>query len=250
MRRCLIVIALALTAGCRREAPPSEATDTNAPAALDPRMEEFLVKWLEAHGHKDVVVDAGGVGVGDNATRLQASLYGSTHHDNRGFVVEVEFTVRLLPSQRKITDFVAGIGDTEEQAIKDALLNFTLTTFHVVYKGFINADDPHMTIDSVVINGVSRDVIAGDIYMRGADSEKKLDLHAMRPQIQGALKNLPLILGPHWIKVVYSQINGKPTTVAVTLDNADHPALTEAVKNLNWPRRNGFYMVKQFILVK
>jgi hypothetical protein len=247
MGRCLIIIALALTAGCRREAPPSEATDTNAPAALDPRMEEFLVKWLEAHGHKDVVVDAGGVGVGDNATRLQASLYGSNHHENRGFVVEVEFTVRLLPSERKITEFVAGMGETEEEAIKDALLNFTLTTFHVVYKGFINADDPHMTIDSVVINGVSRDVIAGDLYMR---SENKPDLHAMRAQILGAFKNLPLTPGPHWIKVVYGQINSKPTTVSVTLDNADHPALTEAVKNLNWPRRDGFYMVKQFILVK
>jgi len=210
-------------------------------------MKEFLVKWLEAHGHKDVVVDAGGVGVGDNATRLQASVYGSKHHENRGFVTEVEFTVRLLPSQRKITEFVAGIGKTEEEAIKDALLNFTLTTLHVVYKGFINADDPHMTIDSVVIDGVSRDVIAGDLYMR---SEKKPDLHAMRAQIQDALKNLPLTAGPHWIKVVYGQINSKPTTVAVTLDNADHPDLTEAVKNLNWPRRDGFYMVKQFILVK
>src|SRR5262245_34639088 len=173
MARCVIIIALALTAGCRREAPPSDATDTNpekTPAALDPRIKEFLVQWLEAHGHKDVVVDAGGVGVGDNATRLQGSVFGSKHHENRGFVTEVEFTVRLLPLQSKITEFVAGIGKTEEEAIKDALLNFTLTTFHVVYKGFINADDPHMTIDSVVINGVSRDVIAGDLYMR---SEKK-----------------------------------------------------------------------------
>ena len=37
---------------------------------------------------------------------------------------------------------------------------------------------------------------------------------------------------------------------AVTLDNADSPALTEAVKELPWPKNEEFYMVKQFIIVK
>ena len=253
MGRCLIIIALALTAGCRREAPPSDATDTNpkkTQAALNPLMEDFLTGWFRDHGHDDVVVDADGVGVGDNATRLHASLYGSEQRDNGDFVTEVEFTVRLLPSQRKITEFVAGIGKTEEHAIADALLNFVLTTFHVVYKGFIYADDPHLTLTTVAINGAKRDMIAGAMYMRGGHSDKNFLLNTMLPEIQGTLKNVPLSADPHWIKIVFGQIDGKPTTVAVTLDNADHPALTEAVKNLNWPRRDGFYMVKQFILVK
>jgi len=250
-RYFLIIIAVALASGCGKESAATGASAAKAQtrAARRPDMDDFFVKWLEGHGHTDVVVDADGVGVGDNATRLQASLYGSKRHEKGGFVVEVEFTIRLQ-SRREITEFVAGTGETEKEAINDALLNFTLTTFHVVYKGFINAADPHMTMTNVAMNGVNREVIAGDIFMRGTASSKEIDLGAMRAEIQGALKSLPLTPGPHWFKIVYSQMDGKAMTVAVTLDNADHLSLTDAVKRLKWPHRDGFYMAKQFIVVK
>src|SRR5207244_1836462 len=105
-------------------------------------------------------------------------------------------------------------------------------------------------ITTVAFSGVNRDVIAGDIYMRGSASDKKIDLNAMRERIQGALKDVPLAPGPHWIKIVYSQDDGKPMTVAATLDNTDHPKMTDAVKRLKWPARDGFYMAKQFIVIK
>ncbi len=210
--------------------------------------DDFFVKWFEAHGHSDVVVDDEGVGIDKNPTRLQASLY-SSKPSNKGFVVEMEFTIKL-PSNRTITEFVAGIGDTEVQAIRDAEANFILTTFHVIYKGFVNDADPHMSSERLEINGTTRDVIAGDILMRGAKADKNFDLGAIRQQIQATLKTLQLSPGPHWLKVVYSQNAGNPMTVAVTLDNADHAGLTTAVTRLGWPRSDGFYMAKQFIVIR
>ena len=44
--------------------------------------------------------------------------------------------------------------------------------------------------------------------------------------------------------------HSKVMLCAVTLDNADSPALTGAVKELPWPKQEEFYMVKQFIVVK
>ncbi len=252
MGRGLFIIALALVSGCVRASPTTSIERPKAQetrAARRPDMDEFFVKWFKGHGHADVAVDADGVGVGDNATRLRAGLYGSKPQDKGGFVVEVEFAV-LLPSRREIVEFVAGMGETEQQAINDALVNFTLTTSHVVYKAFINAADPHMTTTTVPIQGVNREVVLGDIFMRGTDSKKDIDLNPMLAEIQGVLKNVPLSPEPHWIKIVYSQVDGKPMTVAVTLDNADHAAMTDAVSRLNWPRRDGLYMVKQFIVVK
>jgi hypothetical protein len=196
-----------------------------------------------------VIVDESGVGIGENATRLRAGLYGSKPQDKGGFLVEVEFTIQL-PSRREVIEFVAGVGQTEEQAINDALLNFTLTTFHVVYKGFINAADPHMTMTTVPINGMNRDVIAGDIFMRGGASDKNIDFNGLTEEIRGALKDLPLTPEPHWIKILYSQNGGKPMTVAATLDNADHLGMTDAVKRMHWPRQDSFYIAKQFIVVK
>jgi hypothetical protein len=228
MARSLFVVALLLVIGCRDQA----ATPAQAPRR--PELDNFFSEWLKAHGHSDVVIDDGGVGIAGNETRLMASLYGSNKHDDGSYVVEVEFTTRL-PSHGQITDFVAGMGNTEATAINDALLNFTLTTFHVIYKGFINAEDPHISATTVKINGADRAVIAGDIMLRGGPKEGKLDLEPLRAEILKALKQTSLSPLPHWVKIVYSQQGGKPMTVAVTLDNTDELKLTEEVKRLKWP---------------
>lgn len=236
MRTCLGILIIAVAAGCAKD--PAESTT-----------EPFFVDWLEAHGETDVVVDKQGVGIADNPTRLKASLYGSDRGDDGGYLVETEFRIRL-PSGGEIVEYVAGGGETEEQAVHDCLANFTLTTFHVVYKGFINPSDPHQTVEQVDIAGQTREMILGDIYMRGSESAEPIDLNAMRPQIQGAIAALPLSKEPHWIKIVYGQANGQAGVVSATLDNEEHQALTSAIRGLNWPQQDGFFMVKQFIVVK
>jgi hypothetical protein len=252
MGRCPLIISVAFAFGCGKvptAVSDKPASTADAGASQRQNTEAFFVKWLEAHGHSDVVVDLEGVGVENNATRLRASLYGAKQHEKGGFVVEMEFTI-LLPSKRHITEFVAGTGKSEKEAINDSLLNFMLTTFHVVYKGFINANAPHLNVKSLEISGAKRDVIMGDILSRSAGSDKQVELNSMRREIQGVLKDLPLGPDPHWIKIVYSQDRGKPVTVAATLDNEGDDKLTDAVNQLHWPRSDGFYIAKQFIVIK
>jgi hypothetical protein len=248
MRWYLLSLAIALAAGCAKEPAGVRAPGSTA-GQRQRDMDDFFVKWFKAHGHDDVVQDDKGVGIAGNETRLRAALYGSDQNDRGRFVTEVEFNVEL-PSGRRILEFVAGSGDTQQQAINEGLVNFTLTTFHVVYKGFINPDDPHLKVTTVEINGAGREVIAGDILMQGSASEKQINLNVMRDEIQGALKSISLTPEPHWIKIVYSQRDGNPMLVAVTMDNVDQAEMTEAVKRLNWPRADGAYMAKQFIVVK
>ena len=54
----------------------------------------------------------------------------------------------------------------------------------------------------------------------------------------------------HWIKIVYANHHSKVMLCAVTIDNADSQTLTEAVNELPWPKKEEFYMVKQFSVVK
>ena len=248
MRFLLLLLVPLLLSGCDRPPAPVTSAEQERRAPRRPEMDAFFVKWLEDHGHNDTVVDEQGVGIAGNPTRLRSGLWASKH-ENEQFLVEVEYAIQL-DGGREIVEFVAGLGDTEEQAIADTQLNFILTTFHAVYKGFMNADDPHMTVDMVNIGGTTREVIAGDVFLRGSNTDEKLDLTGIRKQIQGTLQNVTLTEGPHWIKVVYGQKAGKPLTVAVTVDNADHPELTAAVTNLTWPRSAEVYMAKQFLVVK
>lgn len=188
--------------------------------------EEFFTQWLKGHNETNVVCDADGVGIEGNAMRLTASRYSSTKQQG-GYLVEVEFRVRL-PSGGEIVEYVAGMGTTEDQAVKDALANFTLTTFHVVYKSFMNSSDPHQTVETVPIGGSPRKLAMGDLYMRG-DPDAPVDLNAMRPQIQDAISRLDLSDEPHWIKIVYGQDKGEPIMVSATLDNGEDEPLTSAI---------------------
>ena len=236
MRFLLPLIALIALAGCGQS------------SKNDPRFEKHFVNWLKDHGETKIVTDEQGVGLEGNPTRLAASIYGSEEQTTGVFVVETEFRITLANGSQ-IVEFVAGTGSTEDEAINSSVVNFILSTFHVVYKSFLNANDPHQVIKELTIGGKPRQVAFGDVYMLG-EKGADLNLDAIRPGIEQALSELPLSDEPHWLKTVYGQHKKAPTIVAVTLDNEDALALTEKIKNLDWPKQDEFYMAKQFIVIQ
>lgn len=240
MKKTIILILctaiLIVVAGCYKKPGQAEA-------------EEFFADWLKAHGETNVICTADGVGIKDNATRLSAAIYSTQGQRDQGYSVETEFVV-LLPSKQEIVEYIAGVGDTKDKAFRESLVNFALTTFHPVYKSFINPSDPHQVIRQIVINGENREIIEGDIMMRGEIEENPLKLEDIQLQIREAISTLSLSKETHWIKIVYSQINKEPMIVSATLDNYEDQTLTSTIKNLNWPRRDEFYMAKWFINIK
>lgn len=248
--RFFLICLIILSAGCgqpkQNRSVASDPTQVNEPI---PESVEFFSQWLKDHGHNDVAADEQGVGIANNATRLSASVYSEKPANDGQVVVETEFRIQL-PSGRTIVEFIAGIGDSREKAIHDSFVNFVVTTFHVVYKGFINFDDPHLESTKLTIAGKEREVLLGDIFLRSNSSEQRIDLSQIRPQIEAMLKSSKLSSDVHWIKIVYAQMNNKPMTVSVTIDNAEDQSLTEQVGRLSWPSATAFYMAKQFIVVK
>jgi hypothetical protein len=232
----LTVITFCIWSGCSRP-------------VKDIKSDEFFTKWLQAHGESNIVADAYGVGITGNPTRLRWSLYGSQQPTNEVFNSELEFRVRL-PDQREIVEFVAGTGSSQQQAEDDAKLNFVVSTFHVVYRSFVNPQDEHQTEEPININGQPRVLVLGDTMTRGQTTNSAPDMFPFRDQIRGILAAQPLSPQVHWIKIVYANHRSKTMMCAVTMDNADSPALTEAVSKLDWPKSEEFYMVKQFIVVK
>lgn len=216
--------------------------------AKDLKSDEFFTKWLQAHGETNVVVDAYGVGVAGNPTRLQWSVYGADQSTN-GYSTELEFRVRL-PDQREIVEFVAGTGKSQQQAEDDAKLNFVVSTFHVVYRSFLNPQDLHQTEEKITVAGQPRLLVLGDTLTRGQTTNSTPDMFSYRDHFREILAAQSLSPQVHWIKIIYANHRSKMMMCAVTMDNADSPVLTEAVSKLDWPKSEEFYMVKQFIVVK
>lgn len=220
------------------------------PAGEKSETETFFSEWLTLHGEKDVVVDARGVGLAGNETRLRASTYGVNKRPAGGVSVEMEFRI-TLPDKREIVEFVAGIGDDETKARKDSMANFILTTFHVIYKSFMNAADPHQEIETVAIDGADRAMARGNLYVRANQKLGDEQMKSINEHIKELLLHQHFDGRPHWLKIVYGQNQSRPLTLAVTLDNRDdNPALNAAVKQIPWPVRDDFYMAKQFIVIK
>jgi len=129
-------------------------------------------------------------------------------------------------------------------------VNFILSTFHVVYRAFLNSNDPNQTEEKITINGQPRVLVLGDTFARSQTTNSSPDMFPLREHFRKILSPVPLSAQTHWIKIVYANHHSKVMLCAVTLDNGDNPALTEAVKELPWPKKEEFYMVKQFIVVK
>ena len=198
----------------------------------EPLQEEWrahLVDWLEEHGEKEVVEDENGIGVAGNTTRLKASLYAVNPHPS-GSSVEVEYRV-LLPDGNVVVEFVAGLGEDPEKAKKHAMANFILTTFHPLYRTFINELDPHQELEVMDMAESKREACFGNLMFMGSAELTQEEMDDSALQIRDMVTRHPPGKGIHWFKVIYAQQDGQPATYAVTMNNAD----SEFLKRLSIP---------------
>jgi hypothetical protein len=160
---------------------------------------------------------------------------------------ELEFRV-VLPDGREIQEFVAGAGAPGTE-IEAAIANFALSTFHTVYAVCFNPDDSHVQRQAIEINGQNFTMTTVGLFHLST-SETEINFDPVREQIQKAIRNSNLKLGKqlHWMKVVYGQNQNKPIVTSVTYDNLEADELTNSVKDLDWPKSEGFYMAKQFFM--
>lgn len=207
---------------------------------------DFFAEWLGNHGESEVVNDGTGVGIKSAPTRLWAFLYGSEQSDG-GFTVETEFRI-VLADGREIVEFVAGNGDTEKSAIGMSFVNFTLSTFHVVYSAFMNSADPHMTHDRVQIGGASCVLTSGGMFALGG--EEIPEFSEVSQQIRDEICKLELPDGTHWLKVVYGLHQDNVLAAAVTLDNESLDSMSSRLSSFAWPATDSFYMAKEFIVIR
>ena len=207
---------------------------------------KFFAEWLSDHGEHDVVSDETGVGVARNSTRLWAFLCNTTH-DNDSVSTEIEFRI-VLPDGREIMEFLAGHGDTEQAAIGHVMVNFLLSTVHVIYSATINLDDPHMQHEPITISGDPYLITDGGFVTFGDTENHNYD--EISDSLHKCLAQLHLSDQIHWGKLVYARSKDEIISVAFTMDNEEVPTLTRQLQEWNWPNTETFYMSKLFFVLR
>ena len=241
MRILGYTIPLLLLVGCGGKLSPDSR---NAIA------NEYLTEWFEAHGHTDVVTDEDGMGVGGSPTRVNVAIGESEVGENGEIVAEAEFTIRL-PSGYQIGEFIDGVGDTEELAIKDSMDQFTSNILHAVYKGFINGDDEHIAWKKMKIGGKSRNVVSCEFISEHLQTQiGKNEIDKIRSELESAVPRFRLPSQPHWMLIAYCERSGTPLTVVAIIDGERDPAIEQALGRLNWPYAEDAYLWRQLFIVK
>jgi hypothetical protein len=243
-RACVLALAILVCAGCKRE-----QTGGTKPRLGNPdEYRDFFVGWLKAHGEKDVVSLSEGVSVAGSPVRFSARTYG-VDHEGKSSTVEIEFTT-LLPDKRTVVDYVAGWDEDIKSAKADAIANFTLTTLHVLCSALINDKDPHLRPQMHNVGGKPRAFYIGGWGIRTQSPIERAALERLSRHVVDCIIGAGLDDQMHWVKVVYGQNKGKLIVSEATFDNFLDKRMTAAVNKGPWPKKDDFYMLKLFVLVK
>jgi hypothetical protein len=154
----------------------------------------------------------------------------------------------LLDDNRIINECFAGIGDGSN-GINDALQNFCVNSYHVLLSAFWYNDDPEQVItEKWIINGKSFKVFIGNFGTRGSDGVTPEIPHNLFESIEYAIKNETLDNKISWFRCFFCDVAGAHTFEALKDNEVWEPGL-KALKSLPWKCTNGYYSVRNFIVL-
>ncbi|HEV3444731.1 MAG TPA: DUF6348 family protein [Gemmataceae bacterium] len=168
-----------------------------------------------------------------------------------GLSVQLQLDVRLeITSGGTIVESFAGLGETQEKAVADALHNFITNSFHVLLAAFFRSDDEQVTREEWVVGGKASRVTIGNVGIRGRPPVQGDQLVAWFKHFEEKLKKKQLGPGTHWVRLYYGQVQSKALACEVLLDNDVWEELQSEMAAVDWPSGEEFYSVRVFLVVQ
>jgi len=208
---------------------------------------DFFFELLKSHNlqptqHNDWVTVAG------NFPAFRA-FYDKPPEENTSGALSVQV---MLDEASLIEETFAALGDSQIEAIKDALGQFSISMFHPIICACCNyVADEHVTKEIWKLKMFSKaEVWSGNIALRlSSDVDVKTPIDWLT-NISTALKETKIRKGFNWISLYSSRLNDDPLIASATLNNSDWPRGLQATSKLDWPKIEGFYGARLFILLQ
>lgn len=204
-------------------------------------LENELSELMSAHG-VEFHVESEWIFPFSKLPAIRASWF---PRENSG-LLEVEV---LLDDKRIINECFAGIGSGRE-GIQDALQNFCVNSFHVLLASLWDLSDPDQVMtEQWTFEGKAYTAFIGNFGTRGskeADAEIPQDLFEV---IEKAIKSESLAEGLSWFRCFFCDVSGVQTFESLK-NNEVWEAGISALKTLPWAKTNGYYSVRNFIVIR
>lgn len=213
---------------------------------------QALLELFRAHGVEAVRQDDKIV-FPKNGMKAEASFVQEIEQPTV-LTVELEVRFEFAPGHIIVEAF-AGLGATKEAAATDAFHNFVANSFHVLIAAFLQPDAPKGEDEPVsraewIIGGEKRQVTIGNAGVRGKPPVQGTQLVGWVEPFERKLKQKRLGPGTHWVRLYYSQSQGKVLACEVLLDNEVWKVMQSEVETLAWPSGGAFYSMRVFLVIK
>lgn len=207
----------------------------------------LLVRLFEEHGQAAIVQ---GPGILFPGTKIRlAGLIARENPIPGGFSVQFDVKCEIEP-RRVLVESFAGIGPGRDEAILDAVQNFTNASFPVILSTVFGIPSDLVTYEEWQTKGGRRLATIGGIVSRGqlpmSDSQSPEWLQHLIQTIQA--QKIPG--GTHWVRLFYAQKGGQVLSSEVLLDNKPwHPVHT-TMASFAWPASDPFYSLRIFLVLQ
>jgi hypothetical protein len=211
------------------------------------QINELLLDLFRAHAIEAVAEDEW-ITFPNRTLRAGASIVRDT--EQRGWMsAQLAVRLEIAPGQTILESF-AGLGETREKAIADALHNFSVNSFHVFLAAFFRSRDEQVTQEEWIIGGRTSRVTIGNLGIRGKPPVQGERLLGFFKQFEDKLKAKHLQPGTHWVRLYYGQMQRKAIACEVLLDNGEWEELQSEMAAIDWPASEDFYSVRVFLVIQ
>lgn len=209
---------------------------------------DALRESLASHGLPVRVQDDGWIEVGESRSAVRARSY-ETDRSDAGAIARLDVSV-ALEDGRLLVESTGAPGPDADAAAVACMGKFLVGTLHPLLGAFFGHRE-HQDIERWSVRGVEFDAFLGPILAQSAEASPPAV-----PPIAPALKELVCVRGDvarraHWIRLYFARMGkaDQAGTFEAIWDNEPWPEMVEAMKKLEWPASEGFFSLRQFLVI-
>ena len=182
---------------------------------------------------------------------ITAQAYEMERFDD-SVVVQLDIHV-LLPEQAFTESFVSH-ASTVEEGIASAFEQFEVNVLHTLIMAFWdNAKKVENGVgtDTWEINGHRWQAVISNYGYRGDEALDEIidDSDTMYLEVEKAIKALPLDKDIYAVRSVYTNVGDGRRVTEALINNEEFPELENAISTLKWKNTDGYYSVRNLVLV-
>ncbi|MCH2044436.1 MAG: DUF6348 family protein [Saprospiraceae bacterium] len=156
-----------------------------------------------------------------------------------------------LPNEQSIIESFGDVAGSSEDAILKNLDNFVKTAYYPITACLdANRENPNIIFYEWEINGTVWKVFIGDLGMKVGLSQPVNLPKRLFETIEKIIKEQELTENYNWFRFFAFQMNNEIQDIEFLINNQPKNEGLEELQNLDWELRDGFYSVRNFILLK